>query len=414
MSLSNTLHNLRQSKRLPRAPISRSMVVAILSKLQGCNLTLADQWDCLPCGDGQETNDLTAVLKVKNPAFYRHVVSQGELGAADAYGDGDWECDHLTQLFQMFIRNRPTSKSLTGYASRLRDRCRNVRRWFQGNNRKRSRRNIHAHYDLGNDFFQVFLDESLNYSSAVFDHPSQSLHAASINKMDQLCRDLELVPEDHLVEIGTGWGAFAIHAATQYGCRVTTTTISDSQYRFVIKKVQDLGLQNRITVLNDDYRDLEGVYDKLVSVEMIEAVGYEYLPIFFQKCNSLLRPGGKMSLQAILMNDLHFDSYVKSTDFIREFIFPGACLPCKRVIDDILVQKTELSIVHSTDITAQYAKTLRCWHDSLIARKGEILDLGFDERFLRIWAYYLCYCEAGFMERHCTTVQMKLQRENVS
>ena len=412
--MSNTLKKLRQSERLQRAPISRSVIVAILSKLRGCNLTLEDKWDCLLCGDHDDENDLTTVLRVSNPDFYRHLVSLGELGAADTYGDGYWDCDDLTVLFQMFIRNSSASKSFTGFASKLRGQFRNIHRYFQRNNRQRSRRNIHAHYDLGNEFFQMFLDESLNYSSAVFDHSSQTLHDASINKMDQLCKDLELVSKDHLVEIGTGWGAFAIHAAMKYGCRVTTTTISDAQYRFVMQKVQDLGLQNQITVLNDDYRDIEGVYDKLVSIEMIEAVGHEYLPIFFQKCNSLLAPGGKMSLQAILMNDLHYDAYLKSTDFIREFIFPGACLPCQRVIDDILDKKTELSIVHSNDITAHYVKTLRCWLDTLIARKREILDLGFDERFLRIWAYYLCYCEAGFKERHCTTVQIKLQRECAS
>ncbi|MCB2069151.1 MAG: class I SAM-dependent methyltransferase, partial [Ottowia sp.] len=269
-----------------------------------------------------------------------------------------------------------------------------------------SRKNIAAHYDLGNDFFKLFLDPTMMYSSALFPSADASLEEASVAKLDELCRQLELRSEDHLLEIGTGWGGMAIHAARHYGCRVTTTTISREQYQYACEQVQQAGLQDRVTVLCEDYRNLTGRYDKLVSIEMIEAVGHAFYSDYFQRCSALLKPEGKMVIQAITIADQRYDSARKSVDFIQRYIFPGGCLPSLAVISDHLARDTDMQMVHLRDITADYALTLAHWRERFMAAQEAVLRQGFDRSFIRMWEFYLAYCEGGFRERIIGTVQL--------
>ena len=405
--LSKTLSIATATKRVA-PPFSRRLVISALETLRNAHTTLEDAWGRLEFGSA--TEELATQLTVNNPLFYKQLLSQGELGAADTYGDGHWDCTDLPTLFRIILKNKAAAQPITRSSSLVGKILKPLQMWLRRNNRGGSRRNIHAHYDLGNAFFKLFLDKTLNYSSAVFESPTDSLQKASCHKMDLICRDLELCETDHLVEIGSGWGALAMHAATNYGCRVTTTTISQQQFTFVTQAVEEAGLGQKITVLDQDYRDLRGQFDKLVSVEMIEAVGHKYLPTFFTKCNSLLKPGGRMALQAILMNDANYPTYLRSTDFIREFIFPGGCLPCQSGIDEIRSSSTELETLSSRDITSHYAETLKRWRTSVHESSSAIHALGFDERFLRLWNYYLAYCEAAFEERHCTTIQATYRR----
>lgn len=274
------------------------------------------------------------------------------------------------------------------------------------NTHEGSRENIAAHYDLGNEFFGLFLDPNMMYSSAIFDQPETSLEVASEDKLDELCRQLELSSSDHLLEIGTGWGGMAIHAARHYGCRVTTTTISREQYEYACDKVRKEGLEDRITLLCQDYRSLTGQYDKLVSVEMIEAVGHEFYQNYFQCCAKLLKPDGKMVIQAITVADQRYQLARDSVDYIKRYIFPGGCLPSVAVIADHVASDTDLQIIHLRDITADYAETLSHWRQRFMSRIEDVQAMGFDEEFIRMWEYYLCYCEGGFRERIISTVQL--------
>ena len=271
--------------------------------------------------------------------------------------------------------------------------------WISRNTREGSRKNIAAHYDLSNSLFKLFLDPTMMYSSAVFEDESQSLESASIAKLDRICQSLSLRPTDHLVEIGTGWGGMALHAAKNYGCHVTTTTISKEQHAMASQRIQEAGLQDRVTLLMTDYRDLAGQYDKLVSVEMIEAVGDEYLPTYFSTCDRLLKPGGKMLIQAITMPDQRYATYLKSVDFIQKYIFPGGCLPSVGAMQAAVSKGTGLRLTGLFDFAESYAITLRNWRERFFQRITEVRELGFDDRFIRMWEYYLCYCEGAFRER---------------
>jgi cyclopropane-fatty-acyl-phospholipid synthase len=269
-----------------------------------------------------------------------------------------------------------------------------------------SRRNISAHYDLGNDFFRLFLDPTMMYSSAIFESPADTLETAAVAKLDEICRQLELSPEDHLLEIGTGWGGMAIHAASRYGCRVTTTTISREQYEHARAEVERHGLSDRITVLCEDYRQLTGEYDKLVSIEMIEAVGHDFYRSYFQCCSKLLKADGKMVIQAITIPDQRYDRARRSVDYIKRYIFPGGCLPSLAVIAQHIAEDTDLQLVHLRDITRDYARTLAHWRERFLANLDSVRAMGFDERFIRMWEFYLCYCEGGFRERIIGTAQL--------
>jgi cyclopropane-fatty-acyl-phospholipid synthase len=345
-------------------------------------------------------------MTVHNPRFYRRTVFGGALGFAESYLQGEWSTDDLTAVLQFFAGNMSQSKRADGTLSRFGRWVARMGHQFAKNTKLGSRKNISAHYDLGNDFFQTFLDDTMMYSSGIFADENVTLHAASVEKLDRICRKLDLQSTDHVIEIGTGWGGFALHAASQYGCRVTTTTISREQYEMATKRVQEAGLEDRITVLMEDYRDLTGQYDKLVSIEMIEAVGHEFLDGYFEKCSQLLKPNGMLAIQAITIPHQRYDSYIKSVDFIQKYIFPGGCLPSVTRMNDVLGRRTDLQIAEIADFSEHYAKTLALWKKRFFQRLDEVQKLGYDERFLRLWEYYLSYCEAAFRDRLTGVVQL--------
>ncbi len=309
---------------------------------------------------------------------------------------------------RLLLRNRDCMDGIDGPAAKLLALARDTAASLRRNTRSATRRQIAAHYDLGNDFFAEFLDPTLTYSSGIFEHADATLEEASLAKIDRLCRWLDLSAEDHLLEIGTGWGGFAIRAVQQTGCRVTTTTVSREQARYARERVAAAGLSDRIEILERDYRDLTGRYDKLVSVEMIEAVGHAHFETYFQRCSELLAPDGLMAIQAITIDDRHYDSARRHEDFIKRYVFPGGCLPSLEVMGRHVARSTDLSILRVDDITEHYAETLRHWRRRFHAASGAIRAQGYGEPFLRLWDYYLAYCTGGFDERHIGTVQMLL------
>ena len=349
-------------------------------------------------------------MQINDARFYSSTVLGGALGAAEAYLAGYWDADDLPTVLRTFARNVGVAGTIDRGLARIAAPLRWAVNLLHRNTRAGSRRNIAAHYDLGNEFFEQFLDETMAYSCGIFEHPETTLHEASVAKFDRICRALRLRPSDHLVEIGTGWGGFAIHAARQYGCKVTTTTISRQQFEYAKARISQEGLQHRIELLGEDYRDLSGKYDKLVSIEMIEAVGHEFLPVYFAKCSDLLAPDGIMVLQAITIPDQRYNTYRKSTDFIQKHIFPGGCLPSLGAICSAVRDQTDLRISHIQDLAPHYARTLDEWRRRFHDRLPRIRSLGADEWFLRSWDYYFSYCQAGFAERQIGVSQMVLSK----
>lgn len=350
----------------------------------------------------------TVHLKIRDQRFYDQLFIKGDLGAGEAYLLGYWSCDDLTLLVQLFIKNRETLSKLEAGKSWLVKPLQKLYAFSKRNTLQGSKENIHAHYDLGNDLFEQFLDESMMYSSAIFNHADESLHSASLNKLERLCQKLDLQASDHVVEIGTGWGGFALYAAEHYGCRVTTTTISDEQHDYAQARVNEAGLQNKITILKKDYRELTGQFDKLVSIEMIEAIGHQYLDTYFAQCSRLLKPNGVMCLQAITIADQRYDHAKNNVDFIQRFIFPGGFLPSVSAMSDSVARKTDMRLYDLEDIGQHYAHTLKHWRTRFFDRISDIRQLGYDEKFVRMWEYYLCYCEGGFREQVIGAVQMLL------
>ena len=346
-----------------------------------------------------------ATVYIDDPAFFRSLVLGGHIGAAESYVRGEWTAADLTDLIRLFARNREVLDGLETGMARLSQPFLAVLRWANRNTRTGSARNIRAHYDLGNDFFASFLDDTLTYSAGIFESPEASLREASIAKYDRICRELELGPDDHVVEIGSGWGGFAIHAASTYGCRVTTTTISAEQHRLATRRIESAGLADRITVLLRDYRDLDGKYDKLVSIEMVEAVGHQYLDGYFEKVAGLLRPHGKAAIQAITVQDHWYDPKQKQVDFIKRYIFPGSFIPAISTLTGSAAH-TDLRLVDLHDMTPHYAETLRRWRLRFLANWSRIEAMGFDEEFRRLWEFYFRYCEGGFDEAILGSVQL--------
>lgn len=361
---------------------------------------------------GQPDDDgLTAVVSVQSPEFYRRIAFGGALGFAESFFRGEWTTPSaLTDVVRLFCRNLDVTDASNRGLLRLGQKL--GRRWHErrSNSKDNSLRNIHAHYDLGNDFYELFLDETMTYSCGVFESTETTLRESQIEKIDRMCRKLDLQPSDHLIEIGTGWGAFAIHAAGQYGCRVTTTTISREQHAFAKQRIADAGLSDRIELLLDDYRDLAGQFDKLASVEMIEAVGHEYFDTFFRKCGELLKPTGQMVIQGITMAEQRYPQYLKSVDFIQRYIFPGGCLITPGAVLESTARTSDLRLLHLEDMAPHYARTLRTWRERFFARIEDVRLQGFPESFIRLWDYYLSYCEAAFTERLVGTVQMHFAR----
>ena len=351
-----------------------------------------------------------ATLEIRRPRCYRRVFLGGSVGAAEAYMDGDWDSPELTGVIRVAARcqqlwNAVNTPWAAGYRLALRALAR-----FARNTRTGSRKNIAAHYDLGNEFFSLFLDETLTYSAAYFPAPETSLAEASTAKLDLLCRKLALKSTDHVLEIGSGWGSFALHAAQHYGCRVTTTTISRRQHELARQRVREAGLEERVTVLLSDYRDLEGTYDKIVSIEMIEAVGHEYLPTYFEVCSTRLKPEGVLALQAICSPDQDYDRYRREVDFIKQYIFPGGCLTSSAAMLHAVKSGSDLQLYALEDLSPHYARTLLHWRENFVRRREEVLALGFDERFLRMWEFYLTSCAGAFHTGICDVTQITLRR----
>jgi cyclopropane-fatty-acyl-phospholipid synthase len=388
------------------ARAARAVLRGRLAGLTGGRLRVDDPWGGWEVG---EPGDRDARLEVTDLRFYPQVLLGGSLGAAEAYLAGRWTTPDLPGLIGLFLANEALGDRMDRGPARLATALARWRQRLFRRDRPGSRRNVEAHYDLGNDFFALFLDPTLTYSAALFERPEMSLEEASLAKLDRVCRKLELSPGDHLLEIGTGWGSLALHAAGRYGCRVTTTTLSRHQRALASRRIAEAGLADRVTVLDRDYRDLAGRYDKLVSVEMIEAVGHASLPTFFGQCARLLAPGGRMVLQAITLPDRRYRAYLAGADFIRLHVFPGGSLPSLGAMLQAMAAASDLRCVHLEEIGPHYATTLRHWRRAFLGRLAEARALGCSERFLRLWDYYLAYCEAGFEARYLGDVQVVLE-----
>ncbi|GAD89241.1 cyclopropane-fatty-acyl-phospholipid synthase [Vibrio halioticoli NBRC 102217] len=387
---------------------ARAMLFKQLQNLKHGHLTINERFDSYSSEHkfGQPSQSLNGSIEVLHPDFYSRMLSGGSIAAAEAYMDGWWQSVDLTAVMKIMALNLNALDDMNSKQNMLTRLAYKLGHWLNRNTQSNSKKNISAHYDLGNELYQRFLDKNMLYSSAVYHNPEDSLEQAQINKMERLCQQLQLCADDSVIEIGTGWGGMAIYMAQTYGCQVTTTTISQEQFLYAKQQIQQAGLTDKITLLQQDYRDLEGQYDKLVSIEMIEAVGREYLPSYIQKCQALLKPGGLMAIQAITIADQRFESYSKGVDFIQKYIFPGGFLPS---VSHLLQQTTQHSqlVVHDLhDIGLDYARTLREWLHRFELAERELSELGYDERFMRMWRYYLCYCEGGFLARRISTVHL--------
>jgi len=394
----------------PLTRIARRLLIGQLRKMRHGRLRLIDSGVDESFGSVTADAPFEVTLRVRNPRFYSDVVFAGTVGAGEAYINGYWHCDDLTGLVRLMVINRHLMDDVDSGWSALSAPLLRLAHWLNRNDKSGSRRNIAAHYDLGNAFFELFLDETMAYSCGIFERPDSTLLEASTAKFDAACSKLALQPGQHLVEIGTGWGGLAIHAARHYGCRVTTTTISREQYELARDRIARAGLDGQITVLLEDYRELRGEYDALVSIEMIEAVGHQYLDTYFRQCSKLLKPTGAMLLQAITIRDQFYDEARRSVDFIKRFIFPGSFIPSVKTISESLARATDLKLFHMEDIGPHYATTLRAWRERFMSRLTEVRALGYPESFVRMWEYYLCYCEGGFEERQLGDVQMLLTK----
>lgn len=360
-------------------------------------------------GSAQE-GQIHATIEVKHPEFYARLLKGGSIAAAEAYMDGWWDSPDLTAVMELMARNLAALDKLEAQSSAVVRWLNQLGHWLKRNTLGQAKQNIEAHYDLGNDLYQTFLDPRMLYSSALYHQASETLEQAQLNKMERLCQQLELKAFDHVLEIGTGWGAMAIYMAQNYGCKVTTTTISEQQFAYTQSLVESLGLSEQITLLKQDYRQLTGQYDKLVSIEMIEAVGKAYLKSYIQQCNQLLKPQGLMAIQAITITDQRYDYYSNNVDFIQKYIFPGGFLPSITALTQMATGYSQLVVRNVFDMGLDYAKTLHDWRIGFENQLTKVKELGYDERFIRMWRYYFCYCEGGFNARTISTIQMTLQK----
>lgn len=376
----------------------KKIVFNQLHKITKGSLTLKDASSSYTFGD-QKNIKLHAEIIIHNPRFYRFVVFGGSIGCSEAYMSDYWSSPNLTNVIRLFAINPQLTDELESKFNILLKPFFRVIHRLNKNSQRNSKRNISAHYDLSNNFFKLFLDETMMYSSAIFKTRNQTLKAASLNKLDIICQKLNLKPTDHVVEIGSGWGGFAIFAAENYGCKVTTTTISQQQFSYTRDLINKKKLGKKITLLFEDYRNLEGKYDKLVSIEMIEAVGHHYYHEYFKKINTLLKPDGIALIQAITIRDQRYSQALQNVDFIQKYIFPGSCIPSIEIIQKNLTKETDMIISDLENINHHYAKTLNLWKKAFNKNQNKIIKLGFDERFIRMWNFYFSYCEGGFAER---------------
>jgi cyclopropane-fatty-acyl-phospholipid synthase len=406
-SLTSTCSLVRTGKGIG-AGLLRRAVLRKLEKLRHGLLLIQEGGDTLHFGT--PLSELRAEIRVNDPAIWGLVAGNGSIGAGEAYIHGYWSTPDLTAVIRIFVANLEVLDAMEGGLARLGRPLVQGLHWLNRNTRRGSRRNIAAHYDRGNELFEQFLDPTMMYSAAMFRSEDDSLEQAQLNKLERICRKLALKPSDHLLEIGTGWGSMALYAATRYGCRVTTTTLSREQHAYTDQRIRDLGLADRVTLLLEDYRDLDGQYDKLVSIEMIEAVGHRYLPTYFEQCARLLKPDGLMLLQAITIRDQRYEQARSSVDFIQRYIFPGGALPSLQKMLDVVTRHTDFNLHHMEDFGLHYARTLRLWHENLRHARQRLEQLGYDDYFYRLWEFYLCYCEGGFLERTIGTAQLLLAK----
>ena len=396
--------------RVAKPQVARELILRLFRNIRVGTLTLRDGDETFTLGNDQRPEAPHAQITVHNPRAYWRVLTGGSIASGEAYIDGDWSSRDLTEVTRLFSANMETLLAMTDNQSWIMKAALKVAHFGRRNTMLGSKENISAHYELGNDFFALFLDPTMMYSAAVYPAADSTLDQAAIHKLDLICQSLELSADDELIEIGTGWGGMAIYAAEHYGCRVTTTTISQEQYEHTRAEVAARGLQDRITVLCQDYRKLEGSFDKLVSIEMIEAVGHEFYESYFQCVSRLLKPTGKAVIQAITIPDQRYDFARQSVDYIKRYIFPGGCLPSLGVIADNLARHTDLQMTQLRDITLDYARTLEAWHHSFLAQLDRVREMGFDDRFIRMWRFYLSYCEGGFRERIIGTYQITMAK----
>ena len=394
------------SKQSWLSQLARKVVLAKLRALESGHLVVEEaQGERFTFGEAEADARIRAKIVVHDESLYTQVLLNGSIGSGEAYMQGAWTSPDLVAVIRLMVANMALLDDMDSRWSAASKAFLRVLHRMNSNSREGSRKNIAAHYDLGNDFFKLFLDPTMLYSAAVFPSESASLHEASLHKLEKICQRLQLSAEDHLLEIGTGWGGMAVYAAKQYGCRVTTTTISREQYEHAKAWVEKEGLQDRITLLMQDYRDLQGQFDKIVSIEMVEAVGHQYYREYFSRCSRLLKDDGLMVMQAITIQDQRFHSYRKQVDFIQRYIFPGGCLPSNEVVAHHISADTDMQIVSLEDITHHYARTLRAWRKAFFDNIDAVKRQQFDKSFINMWDFYLCYCEGGFLERVISTAQ---------
>ncbi len=396
--------------RIKQPHVARDLLFRILRNIKVGTLTIHDGEEVFRIGDDKRPEAPHADVTIHNHRTYWRVLSGGTIASGEAYIDGDWSSRNLTEVTRLFSANMATMLAMKDNQHWWTSLALKIAHFGNRNTQDGSKKNISAHYDLGNDFFGLFLDPTMMYSAAVFPRHDATLEEASRHKLDLICQSLELKPSDEMIEIGTGWGGMAIHAAQNYGCKVTTTTISREQYEHTCAEVERLGLSDQITVLCEDYRNLTGKFDKLVSIEMIEAVGHEFYESYFRCVSDLLKPDGKAVIQAITIPDQRYDLARTSVDYIKRYIFPGGCLPSLKVIGENLAKHTDLQMIDLRDITRDYALTLEAWHHAFLEQLDKVRDMGFDDRFIRMWRFYLSYCEGGFRERIIGTFQITMAK----
>ena len=397
----STTHNLTSA-------LLRRGVLRQLSQLKSGHLVITVNGERLIFGDSGA--GLVGEVQIHDTSVWGMIASNGSIGAGEAFIHGYWSSPDLTKVIRVLVSNMDVLDAMEGGLARLGRPLIRGLHWINRNTRKGSQKNIAAHYDLGNDMFEQFLDPTMMYSAAQFLTADDTLEQAQLNKLQRICQKLDLKPADHLLEIGTGWGSMALYAAQHYGCKVTTTTLSKEQFDYTQTRIEALGLQEQVTLLLEDYRDLTGQYDKLVSIEMIEAVGHHFLPSYFKQCARLLKPHGLMLLQAITIREQRYEQAKSSVDFIQRYIFPGGALPSVQKMLEIVGKDTDMNLMHMEDFGLHYAKTLRLWHENFRRAHGRLTELGYDEYFLRLWEFYLCYCEGGFLERSIGTAQLLLAK----
>ncbi len=399
----------------PKEGFYQKVILGLLSKMplgQAC-ITLPDGSE-MTIGNGEGTS---CTIRIQNPDFFKRCVLYGDIGFGESYVDGDWDTDNITNVITWFLLNVDHAPTVSGsnVKSVLLNFLKSINKLYhlkRGNSITGSRKNISAHYDLNNDFFALFLDPTMTYSSAYYTKEDMTLEEAQLEKYDRLCRQLHLKPSDHVLEIGSGWGGNAIYMAKTYGCKVTTLTISEEQYKFAKERIAEEKLEDKITILVKDYRLMEGAFDKIVSIEMLEAVGEEYYTEYFKKCSDLLKKDGIFAIQAITCPDSRFESLKNGVDWIQKHVFPGSLLPSVGAINQAVNSTSNLTLVDLKDIGLHYAHTLNVWYKTFNEKLEEVKKLGFDDYFIRKWNYYLCYCEAAFAMRNINVMQLVYTRPN--